>query len=338
MLNLVLCGGAGRRLWPLSATDTPKQFITFNSEDSLYIKTIKRNLGLCDKTVVSTDQKYSTIADRQLTNARISCDIIMEPSGKNTAPSIAIACLLYPDTIMLATPSDHEISDIAAYEKAVKEAGKLAEDGHIVVFGIEPEKPDHRFGYIETNGQDVVSFHEKPDIETSASYIEKGYLVNSGITCFNSDVMLHELVKFMPDQMLIAKSVRDNVRSGRSTKRLCGRFMGEMNNISIDNGVLEKTDKLKCVKGIRGWKDVGSYDGIYDMRAKDKNGNVSLNLNDSFGCVDFIDSKNNLVMNKDSDIVIVGLDDVVVVEANGKILVAKKGKDIQKAIKQIEDN
>ncbi|PLX67001.1 MAG: mannose-1-phosphate guanyltransferase [Denitrovibrio sp.] len=337
MINLVLCGGAGKRLWPLSATDTPKQFIRFGMEESLYIKTIKRNQGLCDKTVVVTDQKYSETADQQVMDEKISAEIILEPSGKSTAPSIAIACLLYPNSIILATPADHEISDIEAYSEAVVKAKKLAEEGNIVVFGIQPEKPEDRFGYIEAKGDDVVTFHEKPELSIAENYIKNGYLVNSGMLCFNSDVMLHELLRFMPDQMMIARSVYENIRSGRATHRLCGRFMGQMKNISIDHAVLEKTDKLKCVSGIKGWRDVGTYCSIHDMRRKDKNGNVGLNLGDSFGCADFVGCKDSMIITKESDIILCGLDDVVVVEANGKVLVAKKDIDIQAALKQLED-
>jgi len=337
MINIILCGGAGKRLWPMSAGDTPKQFIKFGFEDSLYIKTVKRNLPLCHKTAVFTDQKYSDKADKQLTEQKLSASIIMEPSGKGTAASIMLACLMYPDEILLMTPSDHEISDEDAYQKAVNRAKALAEEGYIVSFGIEPERPENRFGYIQTNDEDVVEFHEKPDEATAKEYIEEGFLINSGILCFNSNVMLHELIQFLPDQVIIARKVIDNIRSGRATHRLCGRFMGEMKNNDIDRSVLEKTDKLKCVKGIKGWRDVGTYEAIYDFRSKLKGGNIAINIGDSFGCAEFVDSMGCMILNKDQDVVVAGLDDVVVVETGGKILVTRKDADVMEILKKLDE-
>jgi len=321
----------------LSATDTPKQFIQFGSEQSLYIKTIKRNQAVCKKTVVITDQKYADTADRQIIREEITAEVILEPHGKGTAASIMIACLMYPGETVLATPSDHEITDIESYGKAVREAEKLADAGHIVVFGIEPEKPESRFGYIETSGTDVRRFHEKPSAEEAAKYIENGYLVNSGILCFNTDVMLNEFIKFMPDQVSIARTAHENIRSGRSTHRLCGRFMGDMENHTIDRVVLEKTDVLKCVKGIKGWRDIGTYQSFYENRIKREGENISLNVGDSFGCADFVDSKGSMIIHRESDVVLCGLDDVVVVEIGEKILVAKKGADIEAALKKLEE-
>lgn len=336
MINIVLCGGAGKRLWPMSSGDSPKQFVKFGTEDSLYIKTVKRNKPFCDKTAVFTDQKYSDKADRQLTEQRLEADIVMEPSGKGTAVSIMLACLMYPNELFLVTPSDHEISDEEAYADAVKRAKELAAGENIVVFGIEPEQPEDRYGYIQTDGESVVKFHEKPDSETAESYAKDGFLINSGMLCFNSNVMLHEFAQHMPDQIIMARTVYSNIRSGRATHRLCGRFMGEMQHNDIDKSVLEKTDKLKCVKGIKGWRDVGTYESIYDFRNRKEGGNVSMNLGDSYGCADFVDSKGCMILNNDKDVVIAGLEDVVVVETGGKILVAKKGTDIMAAMKKLD--
>lgn len=336
MINIVLCGGPGKRLWPLSAGGTPKQFIQIGGGESLYIKTIKRNQPLCDRTVVITDQKYSETADGQIIKEKIDAEIILEPSVKGTAASVMIACLMYPDETFLVTPADHEISDAHSYNDAVKRAQALAEEGHIVTFGIEPEKPENRFGYIETEGEDVKKFHEKPDDDQVLWYIGKGYLVNSGIVCFKAEVMLQELKKFLPDQLEIAKEVIENVRSGRVTHRLCGRFMGEMRFENLEYAVLEKSDKLKCVKGIRGWRDIGTYDSMFDFYADAPEGNISFNIGETFGVTDFIDSKGCMVINRDKDILVCGLDDVVVVESGGKILVAKKDTDIKEALKKID--
>ncbi|ADD69450.1 Mannose-1-phosphate guanylyltransferase [Denitrovibrio acetiphilus DSM 12809] len=302
-------------LWPLSAGDTPKQFIQFGTEDSLYIKTIKRNNVLCDK------------ADDQLRKAKLSADIVMEPSCKGTAASIMIACFMYPNETFLLTPSDHEISDEKAYAEAVQKAQKLAEKGNIVLFGIEPERAEHRFGYIK-DGK-TVQFVEKPDAEKAQELVDDGWLVNSGILCFNSSVMMHELVQFPPDQSIIARTVYENIRSGRATHRLCGRFMGEMKKHDIDKSVLERTTKLKCVKGITGWRDVGTYESIYEFRNRKEGGNLSINIGDSFGCADFVDSSGCMVLNNEQD--------VVVVQTGGKVLVAHKDTDIMQAMKKLEE-
>jgi len=336
VINLVLCGGAGKRLWPLSSSGTPKQFVRLGTEPSLYMEAVRRNSSLCDKIIISTDQKYADAAVSQIFSAELPVEYILEPSSKNTAPPIAFACMLYPGEIMLAAPADHKISDTDSYEKAVAEAKKFAEKGYIAVFGVEADSPEEEFGYISAAGEDVTAFYEKPDKNQAEEYIRQGFMFNSGILCFNTDVMLKELWKYMPDQMYIAKTVLENVRSGKTTHRLCGRFMGEMRNISIDRAVLEKSDKLKCVRGLKGWSDMGSYTAIYRHSRKDKNGNVGLNIGDSYGCADFAECTDSMVISKDADVTVCGLSDVLVVESNGKILVAKKGADIRDALKKLE--
>jgi mannose-1-phosphate guanylyltransferase len=240
--------------------------------------------------------------------------------------------------LVLSTPADHVIEDEAAYADAVTRAKALADDGHIVLFGIEPDRPETRYGYMKVlpDGK-VESFHEKPDEVTANSYFEDGsYLFNSGIFCFRAEVMLKELLAHAPDLMITAQCVYDNRRSGKTTHRLCGRFMEKVPVVSIDKAVMEKSDNLVCVKGIKGWKDMGTFDAFYDHRKKNSKGNVELNVGDAVGCIDSYESRNNLVIVEDKDIVLCGVEDLVVVEVKNKLLIARKGSDIEKAIKAIE--
>lgn len=334
MINLVLCGGSGRRLWPLSSLRMPKQFIHLDQEKSLFQQTVLRNLDVCSRFAVCTNQKYADIAGGQIRSIT-DAEFILEPSGKNTAPAIAIACMLYPGETILMTPADHIITDSESYQKAVKEAQQAAEDGYIALFGIEPERPEPGFGYITANGAEVAAFHEKPDRASAGKYAEAGCLINSGMLCFKADVMMGELAGHMPDQMEAIASVFENRRSGRKTHRLCGRFSDLVESISIDKGVLEKSDILRCVKGIKGWNDMGSYEALYQKARKDMKGNAAVYAENSAGCMDFIDSEGCMIISENSDVVIAGLKDVMVVESDGKILVAPKGADIESLLKKL---
>jgi mannose-1-phosphate guanylyltransferase len=169
MINVILCGGSGTRLWPLSRKLLPKQFVKLFDEQSLFQKTLLRNRVVCDKSlVVSSESQYFLAKDQIHEILPEETDFLLESLPKNTAAAIALSCLAVdPEAIVLVTPSDHLIEDQNAYQKAVDEAKKLAEQGFIVTFGITPTFPETGFGYIEANAQDVISYNEKPSYETS---------------------------------------------------------------------------------------------------------------------------------------------------------------------------
>lgn len=188
MINVILCGGSGTRLWPLSRTMLPKQFVRLFDNRSLFQDTILRNQSVCSHLfVVSNNEQYFLAVDQLAQISSESPQFLLEPVGRNTAPAIALTCMaLDADDLVLVTPSDHLVKDQLSYELAVKQAKSLAEEGHLVTFGIKPTYPEVGFGYIEANknqGNDVLSFKEKPSEEVAQSYIDQGnYYWNSGMS------------------------------------------------------------------------------------------------------------------------------------------------------------
>jgi len=201
MTNIVLCGGSGTRLWPLSRTLMPKQFIRIFDGHSLLQLTVERNAKVCDSFRMVTNIEHYFLAIDQLESIGQKGDFLLEPVGRNTAPAIALACLgLKADEVVLVTPSDHLIRDEETYAQVIEKAKKLAEEGYMVTFGIEPGFAETGFGYIEADGFDVKAFHEKPDLQTAKSYLAQGnYYWNSGMFCFKAGVFLEELQAYAPE-------------------------------------------------------------------------------------------------------------------------------------------
>jgi len=176
MTNIILCGGNGTRLWPISRTLMPKQFVKMFDDKSLFQLTVERNSKLCDcEFIVSNSEQYFLALDQLEELKKQNSKYLLEPIGRNTAPAIALACLsLDPDEIVLVTPSDHLIKDEVEYKKVLLQAKELAQDNNLVTFGITPTFAETGFGYIESDGDDVKAFHEKPNFETATHYLEEG--------------------------------------------------------------------------------------------------------------------------------------------------------------------
>lgn len=349
MVNVILCGGSGTRLWPLSRTAYPKQFVDLVGGDSLFRMTVRRNAGVCDSFVVVTNSQHVFIASGQFQEASEpgkKADFFLEPVGRNTAPAIALACLsLDPETLVLVSPSDHLISDEAAYRERVAEAAALALRGYLVTFGISPEYPETGYGYIETDkahpldgkrGYPVLSFREKPDAETAASFVKAGsFLWNSGMFVFKAGVFLDELRKASPGiydacvRAFEGATARDDEGLGHRIVAVGPEDMKAIPADSIDYAVMEKSSAVACVESSFQWNDLGSFDSLYDIRGKDESGNtVDGNL------VQYR-SRNNLVVSSKRKIALVGLDDCIVIDTEDSVLVARRGESQQ--VKQIVD-
>ena len=206
MTNIILCGGSGTRLWPISRTLMPKQFVKLFDDKSLFQLTVERNSKLCDKNfIVSNAEQYFLAQDQLEENSTFNIQnstFLLEPIGRNTAPAIALACMqLDYDEIVLVTPSDHLIKDEKEYEKVLNKAKEFASENKLVTFGITPTFAETGFGYIETvNEFDVKAFHEKPNFEIATSYLKAGnYYWNSGMFCFKAGVFLDELKNYSPE-------------------------------------------------------------------------------------------------------------------------------------------
>lgn len=312
MINIILCGGSGTRLWPISRAKLPKQFARIIGDKSLFQLTVNRNSHACESYFIVTNVEHYFLAVDQLTESNLpehtseKTKYLLEPIGRNTAPAITLACLhLDREDIILVSPSDHLIKNQSAYIDALKHAEKLAKQGYLVTFGIEPKFPETGFGYIEAEGENVLSFKEKPDYETACKYIEKGnYYWNSGMFCFKVGTFLDELAKYAPDIFkACSEALYDPCDS--DLYRVNSDSMLNIKDESIDYAVMEKSDKVRVVTaGNIGWSDVGSFDALSDVLPNDENNNMII----SNKCVAAID-----------------IHDMIIVDTDDALLVAQKG-------------
>jgi mannose-1-phosphate guanylyltransferase len=321
MTNIILCGGSGTRLWPISRTLMPKQFVKLFEHKSLFQLTVERNSSLCEEQfIVSNTEQYFLALDQLGELNKTTDKYLLEPIGRNTAPAIALACMtLDTETIVLVTPSDHLIKNQVAYTQVVGHARELASQDYLVTFGITPTLAETGFGYIESNGEEVVSFKEKPDAATAREYLKAGnYYWNSGMFCFKAGVFLDELAKYSPEIYDACKIALDNAEKNGLT-RIKHEEMLAIPEDSIDYAVMEKSDRVKVIESNISWSDVGSFDSLYEELPKDANGNTTCDKHIS------IDSKNNLVLCDKRKIATVDVEDLIIVDTGDALLVSKKG-------------
>jgi mannose-1-phosphate guanylyltransferase len=351
MTNIILCGGNGTRLWPISRTLMPKQFIKLFDDKSLFQLTVERNSKTCDKIfIVSNTEQYFLALDQleELNNSRSTIQnskFLLEPIGRNTAPAIALACMKLPkDEMVLVTPSDHLIKDELEYAKVLEQAKELAKQNNLVTFGITPTSAETGFGYIQTKPENddrsifnVELFKEKPDLKTAKKYIEANsrfstinsqlFFWNSGMFMFKAGVFLEELQKYSPKIFNACKKAFENKKIQNSTLRIGYSYMESIPNESIDYAVMEKSTKVKVIPSSIGWSDVGSFDALFEELPKDNNNNTVNNKHIA------INSKNNLIYGYDKYIATVDVEDLIIVDTADALLVSKKGSS--QKIKQV---
>lgn len=322
MQVVILCGGSGTRLWPISRTLFPKQFVKLFDNESLFQKTIKRNLPHAESfsVVINQEQYFMGLDQAEELKFTKPQSYILEPIGRNTAPAIAMAAMnAKPEEILLVVASDHLIENQKAYEEAVSKAKELASSGKLVTFGIKPNYPETGYGYIEAEGLEVRSFKEKPTAEVAASYIQAGnYFWNSGMFCFKAGTFLEELKAYAPD--LYQESLRtfNNARKD-SVLRLNMEDMKAIRSESIDYAVMEKSKKVNVVPSDIGWSDLGSFDSLYEALPKDASGNTQAEKTIHLG------SKNNLVIGGKRLVSTIDVEDLVIVDTTDALVIAKKG-------------
>ena len=343
MTNIILCGGSGTRLWPISRTLMPKQFVKLFDDKSLFQLTAERNSKLCEKlSIVSNTEQYFLAVDQLEEDSSFDTQhlaFLLEPIGRNTAPAIALACMgIDAEEIVLVTPSDHLIKDETAYQEAVNKAKKLAKDDNLVTFGITPDYPEIGFGYIEADGENVKSFKEKPDLKTAQEYIKKGnYYWNSGMFCFKAGVFLEELQKYSPKIYQTCKTALGGKVSTLQNEpmiRIKLEAMSAIPSDSIDYAVMEKSNRVKVVPSDINWSDLGSFDALYEELPKDENGNTENNNHIS------IDSKNNLVVTHDKQIATIDIEDLIIIDTPDALLISKKGSSqkVKKVVEKLKEN
>ena len=340
MTNIILCGGSGTRLWPISRTLMPKQFVKLFNDKSLFQLTLQRNSISCEKFfIVSNSEQYFLALDQvdEIKTANIAkTKYLLEPIGRNTAPAIALACFaLEEDEIVLVTPSDHLIKNEAKYAEVLQSAREFAQADYLVTFGIKPTFAETGFGYIEADGQDAKAFHEKPDFERATEYLKAGnYYWNSGMFCFKAGVFLEELQKYSPQIYKASKIAFENKKVQHSVFNMQHSHMGAIPEDSIDYAVMEKSSRVKVVPSDIGWSDVGSFDALYDELPKDKDGNT---VNENYVQ---IDSKNNLIYGNERKIATVDIEDLIIVDTGDALLISKKGSSqkVKEVVVKVRQN
>ena len=340
---VIMAGGSGTRLWPLSRAAHPKQFLKLHGEDTMLQATVKRLSGLdVQASITICNEEHRFFVAEQLREIGKLGSIILEPVGKNTAPAIALAAIqsFEDDPILLVLAADHVIEDQAAFERAVTDATRLAESGKLVTFGIVPHEPHTGYGYIkrgksEGSGFAVDQFVEKPSADLANNYLSSGkYLWNSGMFMFKASRYLEELKKFRPDIFNACESSLRDVETDLDFLRIDKEKFSACPADSIDYAVMEKTDDAVVVPMDAGWSDIGSWSALWDISKKDENGNVS------HGDVRLYNSKNCYIRTNERLVTALGLSDLVVVDTKDAIMVAHKDmvQDAKLIVQDLKDD
>lgn len=319
IINVVLSGGVGSRLWPLSRKARPKQYIPLFEGKSLFELTVARNQNIVDKTIMVGSVMNVDLAKTFLPET--DSETIVEATPRNTAAAIAFAAFACaPDDILIVTPSDHLIEGEADYESILKQAVELAKQDYLVTFGIKPNKPETGYGYIEYDGNDVLSFREKPNLETAKEFLKKGnFLWNSGIFCFKASVYLEELFRFEPKVYRASKEVFESAQEGMLSEELSMKIPSK----SIDYAVMERSERIKVLPSNFVWSDMGSYDSLYDyLRLKGHE----------------VDGQGNMVIGTTKSVSFLGVKDTVLVHTEDAILVVQKdaAQDVKHLYEELE--
>jgi len=329
---VILAGGSGTRLWPLSRQQLPKQFLNLDGDESLLEATISRLSPLIEKDdvwVISNEAHASGEAYAILQDLHT----VLEPCGRNTAPAIALAAALLmeesqEDPLMLVLPADHLIRDVPAFHQALDRAVNAAKQGSLVTFGIKPEHAEIGFGYIQADTENssdgvygVKRFVEKPDAVTAQSYLDSGdYYWNSGMFVWRASTLLEEVQKYLPEVSTVLKTMQEAWSKGEAWQEVVRHQFDAMPDVSIDYGVMEKSERVALVPCDIAWSDVGSWDAVYDISEKDAAGNALEGDVIQIGC------KNSLLRSQTRLIAAAGLDDVIAVETPDAILLLKRGE------------
>ncbi|WP_371189631.1 mannose-1-phosphate guanylyltransferase/mannose-6-phosphate isomerase [Thalassotalea maritima] len=342
---VIMAGGSGSRLWPLSRKLLPKQFLKIASDNTMIQETVLRLKGLqvSEPTTICNEEHRFVVAE-QLREIDQLGSIILEPVGRNTAPAIALAAFnevnAGNDPVMLVLAADHVIADVEAFHSAVVNAQALAEAGKLVTFGVVPTHAETGYGYIKRGQQKdsgivVDSFVEKPDLETAQQYLASGdYYWNSGMFMFKASRYLEELNKFNPDMYLACQASIKHTAADMDFVRIDANAFAECPDDSIDYAVMEKTDAAVVVSLDANWNDIGSFSAIWDIQEKDENGNVLKGDVLTQGCT------NNLVIAESKLVATVGMENTIVVQTKDSILVANKDKvqDVKKIVEQLKSS
>lgn len=344
--GVIMAGGGGTRFWPLSRQAEPKQLLNLSGKDLMINETIDRVATICEKsdifivTNVTQASKMETVTDGRIKNDHI----LREPAARNTAACIGYAAFeiikKYGDGVMCIFPSDHYIQNQSAFTMTLKEAIAVAEDGSLVTLGITPTYPCTGYGYIrfdksETNAaKKVVEFKEKPDLVTAEKYVASGeYAWNSGMFVWKASVILEQFQKFLPEvyERLIKIG---NAMGSESEKDVINEIYPTIPSISIDYGIMEKSDIVKVISADMGWSDVGSWDNLGVLYDTDANGNIMAGNHLA------IDTNNCISYSKKRLITTIGVENLIIVETDDAILVCDKerAQDVKLIVDKLKED
>lgn len=348
VVSVILAGGSGTRLWPISRTSFPKPFLKFNNDFSFFQEAILRHKNIVDKYVILLLEDHYFIAVDQVKELNLNKEFvfIIQSLNKNNAPAVAFASFfLNEDDTLIVSPSDHLISPFEDYENSVISSLKFLEqyNDKIVTFGIKPSFPNTSYGYIELGEKisssfyNIKTFKEKPDLETAKKYLDKGsFFWNSGIFVFKAKTFLEDFEKFEPEMYNDSKKAFFNSEKNDAFIRIKKEFMENMASKSIDFAVIEKTNKGVVSPVYFNWSDIGNFDSLYEILNKDSNENAVHSVENSF----LLDSEKNLVLApKEKNVVAFGVKNFIIVDTPDALLVFNRGeahkmKDIVSFLKE----
>jgi mannose-1-phosphate guanylyltransferase / mannose-6-phosphate isomerase len=335
LIPVIMCGGAGTRLWPVSRESMPKQFVPLVGTGSTFQHVLARvsDSELFARPIVVTNADFRFLVAEQLREAGIEADIVLEPVRRDSGPAVAVSAALAVerdrDALVLVLAADHVVRKPDAFREACRRAAAAAAEGRIVTFGIEPTHPATNYGYIrpgaKLNGAAAVhavdAFVEKPDAATAAGYVADRYLWNSGNFLFHAATMLGEIERFEPAMAEAAKAAVNGLTRDLDFLRLAAEPFARAPKKSIDYAVMERTKLAAVVPADLGWSDVGSWSTVWDVLDHDQAGNATE------GPVVMLDSRNSLVRSEEPLLTtVVGLDDVIVISTSDAVLVSARGK------------
>jgi len=338
---VILSGGSGTRLWPVSRGERPKQFIALTDERTMFQLTLTRIAGLTGATppVIVGNAAHLGLMHAQ---GEAGMTLILEPMARNTAPAIALAAIALEEqnSAMLVMPSDHVIADIPAFHAAIERARPLVAQGWLVTFGIEPDAPETGFGYIALGEEladgvrKVARFVEKPDAARAAQMLaDGGHVWNAGIFLFSARAYLDALAAHQPEMLAAARAAMAEAHRGEDVIQPAAEPFAACPSDSIDYAVMERADKVACAPVSMGWSDVGSWDALHALAAKDEAGNAL------HGPSYAIDATGCLIRSDGPNVTVVGASDLIVIATGDEILILPRGKsqDVRKAVAALAD-
>ncbi len=353
IVPVIMCGGSGSRLWPLSRKSFPKQFLSLSDNKKSLLQNTQlrlKNLNNLNEPILICNEEHRFIVAEQMRDIKIKpFSILLEPFGRNTAPAITIAALKAlelkddPDPVLLILSSDHEIKDTRSFLEVINYGVEFAKKDKIVTFGIPPNSPHTGYGYIKSekpfekniiSGSNILKFVEKPNLETAKEFLkDKRFSWNSGIFMFKAKTILEELNKFVPEVVTACKEAILKSKLDLDFQRLDKDAFGTCPDISIDFSIMEKTSKGTVLPLDAGWSDIGSWESLWETSDKDKNGNF---FN---GRVINHLSKNCYMSSEKRILVGIGLENIVAIETNDAILISEKShsQKVKEIVKKLKD-